>query len=98
MTGFLTIVGLGPGPMHWLTPEAAEALSLASDVVGYGPYLDRLPAREGQARHASENRVEIDRARQALNLAEAGGHVAAVAGGDPRVFAIAAARVAAGPT
>ncbi len=89
--GNLRIVGLGPGPAHWLTPEADEALLAATDLVGYAPYLDRLPVHDGQTRHASDNRVEMDRARLALTLAEAGRRVAVVSGGDPGVFAMAAA-------
>lgn len=90
-TGSLTVVGLGPGFPGWLTPAASEALATATDLVGYGPYLDRAPAVEGQRRHASDNRVEIERARFALDLAADGGRVAVVSGGDPGVFAMAAA-------
>jgi precorrin-3B C17-methyltransferase len=89
--GEILVVGLGPGPDHWRTPEASEALSRADDLVGYGPYLDRCPVREGQARHGSDNRVELDRARLAIDLARQGRTVAVVSGGDPGVFAMAAA-------
>lgn len=91
MTGSLTIVGLGPGEAHWLTPAAQAALDRASDLVGYGPYLDRIPARDGRTKHGSDNRVEIERARHALALAASGRDVAVVSGGDPGVFAMAAA-------
>lgn len=91
MTGTLTVVGLGPGEARYLTPAAQAALDQASDLIGYGPYLDRIPARAGQSKHASDNRVEIDRARHALELAAAGKKVAVVSGGDPGVFAMAAA-------
>ena len=37
-----------PGPAEWMTPEAAEAIEAASDVVGYGPYLERLALRADQ--------------------------------------------------
>lgn len=89
--GELLIVGLGPGPDHWRTPEVTDALSRASDLVGYISYLDRCPVHEGQSRHASDNRVELDRARHAIALARAGRVVAVVSGGDPGVFAMAAA-------
>jgi precorrin-3B C17-methyltransferase / cobalt-factor III methyltransferase len=89
--GRLDIVGLGPGPLEWMTPEAQSLIEKATDLVGYGAYLDRLPAAVGQARHASENRVELDRARAALDLALAGRRVALVSGGDPGIFAMAAA-------
>jgi precorrin-3B C17-methyltransferase len=85
------IVGLGPGTFEWLTPAAADALARATDLVGYGPYLDRAPAHAHQHRHASDNRVEVERAALALDLAAQGKHVAVVSGGDPGVFAMAAA-------
>ncbi|MBB4039560.1 precorrin-3B C17-methyltransferase [Microvirga flocculans] len=91
MSGLVTIVGLGPGDPRYLTPAASEALASATDLVGYGPYVDRVPQRAGQRRHASDNRVELDRARFALELAAKGARVAVVSGGDPGVFAMAAA-------
>jgi precorrin-3B C17-methyltransferase len=91
MTGLVTIVGLGPGDPRFLTPSAADALASATDIVGYGPYVDRVPDRPGLRRHASDNRVELDRARFALDLALKGARVAVVSGGDPGVFAMAAA-------
>ena len=91
MTGSVSIVGLGPGDPRYLTPAAAAALAAATDIVGYGPYVDRVPEQAGQRRHASDNRVEVDRARAALDLAASGATVAVVSGGDPGVFAMAAA-------
>jgi len=91
MTGRLAIVGLGPGAPALQTPDAAEALATASDLVGYGPYLDRVPARDGQRRHPSDNREELERARHALSLAAAGCNVALVSSGDAGVFAMASA-------
>jgi precorrin-3B C17-methyltransferase len=91
VSGRVTIVGLGPGPAEWMTPEAGAAIAAAGDVVGYGPYLDRLALRADQRAHASSNRAELDRARHALSLAAEGSAVAVVSGGDPGVFAMAAA-------
>lgn len=92
MTGRLAIVGLGPGSPDLLTPAAARTLDEASDLIGYGPYLDRIAnIRPDQTVHASDNRVELDRARHALVLAASGRRVAVVSGGDPGVFAMAAA-------
>lgn len=89
--GKLFIVGLGPGEARFLTPEASDALSRAEALYGYQPYLERVPAREGQARHPSDNREELVRAGAALAHAAAGARVAMVSGGDPGVFAMAAA-------
>ena len=91
MSGRVLIVGLGPGPAEWMTPEAGAAIGSATDVVGYGPYLDRLALRADQRAHASDNRAELNRARLALKLAAEGRAVAVVSGGDPGVFAMAAA-------
>jgi precorrin-3B C17-methyltransferase len=90
--GSLVVVGTGPGRAELVTPAAQAALARATDLVGYRPYLERLPPlRDGQRRHASDNRVEMERARLALSLAAAGRHVVVVSGGDPGVFAMAAA-------
>ena len=87
----LVVVGLGPGPDRWLTPEATEALASVDHLVGYAPYVNRVPQREGLQRHASGNTVEVDRARFALELAQAGERVAIVSGGDAGIFGMAAA-------
>ena len=74
-----------------MTPEVSAALAEVDHVVGYGPYLDRLPARPGLQRHASGNTVEVERARYALDLALAGERVAVISGGDAGIFGMAAA-------
>ncbi|WP_033922781.1 precorrin-3B C(17)-methyltransferase [Sphingomonas sp. 37zxx] len=91
MTGSIAIAGLGPGAATLVTPEVTAALAEATDVIGYIPYVARVAPRAGLALHPSDNRVEIDRARHALDLAMAGHRVAVVSSGDPGVFAMAAA-------
>jgi precorrin-3B C17-methyltransferase len=91
VSGKLTVIGLGPGSAGQLTPEACDALHAADVLFGYGPYLERVPVRAGQRRQASDNREEIDRATRALTEAAQGASVAVVSGGDPGVFAMAAA-------
>ncbi len=100
MSGRLAVIGLGPGDARWLTPEAEAALTAADALFGYGPYLDRIPHRAGQTRHVSDNREEAARACAALEHAATGAHAALVSGGDPGVFAMAAAvcgEIEAGP-
>ena len=100
MSGHLAVIGLGPGDASCVTPEANAALADADALYGYSPYLDRVPARAGQARHASDNREERARAAAALKHASLGARVAVVSGGDPGVFAMAAAvceEIEAGP-
>jgi len=87
----LFVLGLGPGSDRWITPEVAAVLGEVDHLVGYGPYLDRLPARPTQQRHATGNTVELERARHALDLALAGERTAVVSGGDAGIFGMAAA-------
>ena len=89
--GEVVVVGLGPAGPEWLTPEAEAELAAAEHIVGYGPYVARVPQRAGQQRHASGNRVEAERAVEALRLAASGARVAVVSSGDPGVFAMASA-------
>lgn len=91
MKGRLTVAGLGPGAPGMVTPEVAEALAGATDILGYAPYVARIPPRPGLTMHPSDNRQELDRAAHALDLAEAGAEVVIVSSGDPGVFAMAAA-------
>ncbi|MCV7031357.1 precorrin-2 C(20)-methyltransferase [Mycobacterium sherrisii] len=89
--GAVAVVGLGPGDSDWMTPQSRRELAGATDLIGYGPYLDRVPVRDGQQRHPSDNTDEPARARLACALAEQGRAVAVVSSGDPGVFAMATA-------
>ena len=91
MTGSLIIAGLGPGADALVTPEVTAALANATDIVGYIPYVARVAPRDGLTLHPSDNRVEIDRAIHALEMAAAGHRVVVVSSGDPGVFAMASA-------
>lgn len=91
MSGWVKIVGLGPGADALVTPEVTAALVEATDVIGYIPYVARVPERPGLTKHTSDNRVEIDRSEHALRLATEGHCVVVVSSGDPGVFAMAAA-------
>jgi precorrin-3B C17-methyltransferase len=91
MTGWLAIAGLGPGAAQLVTPEVTQALTEATDLIGYAPYVARVPPRTGLTCHSSDNRRELDRASLALRLAAEGKRVVVVSSGDPGVFAMAAA-------
>jgi cobalt-precorrin 5A hydrolase / precorrin-3B C17-methyltransferase len=88
--GRLAIIGIGPGDAAWRTAEAEAALAGASDVVGYGLYLDLLgPAIHGKARHESGLGAEAARAAMALDLAASGRSVALVSSGDAGIYGLA---------
>lgn len=91
MSGWLAIAGLGPGNDAQITPEVAAIVDEATDIVGYIPYVRRIAPREGLHLHESDNRVELDRARHALEMAAEGRRVVVVSSGDPGVFAMASA-------
>ena len=91
MTGRLTVIGLGPGPDGWITPAAREAIAHAEVILGYSAYTKRIEPHAHQRIEASDNREELSRAERALTLAAQGQSVAVVSGGDPGVFAMAAA-------
>jgi precorrin-2 C20-methyltransferase/precorrin-3B C17-methyltransferase len=91
VTGSVAVVGLGPGDTDWMTPQSRRELAAATDLIGYGLYLDRVGTRDGQHRHPSDNTDEPARARLACTLAQQGHAVAVVSSGDPGVFAMATA-------
>ena len=91
MSGWVQIAGLGPGDTQLITPEVQHALSQATDVIGYIPYVRRIAPRPGLTLHATDNRVELERAAHALELAAQGHRVVVVSSGDPGVFAMASA-------
>jgi precorrin-3B C17-methyltransferase len=91
MTGWVVVAGLGPGDEALVTPEVTAALAAATDIVGYIPYVARVAPREGLTLHPSDNRVELDRAGHALQMAADGQRVVVVSSGDPGVFAMASA-------
>ena len=70
--GWVVIAGLGPGNEALVTQEVRDAIADATDIVGYIPYVKRIEPREGLTLHATDNRVEVDRATHALEMAAEG--------------------------
>ena len=89
--GGVKIVGLGPGNDSMVTSQVQEVIEEATDIVGYIPYVKRIPDSPGRTLHATDNRVEVERATHALEMAASGKRVAVVSSGDPGVFAMASA-------
>jgi cobalt-precorrin 5A hydrolase/precorrin-3B C17-methyltransferase len=88
--GRLAIVGIGPGDAAWRTPEASLAIATATDLVGYGLYLDLLgEAVAGKVRHDGAMGAEEARVRLALDLAREGRSVALICSGDAGIYALA---------
>ena len=90
--GKLAIIGTGPGASQWMSPQVKEILASATDLVGYKTYINLIGHLAGGKHiHESDNRVEAERAYQALDLAASGKYVAVVSSGDPGIYAMAAA-------
>ncbi|HTI85516.1 MAG TPA: precorrin-3B C(17)-methyltransferase [Alphaproteobacteria bacterium] len=87
--GTLSVVGLGPGTPELLAPRARTAVARATDIVGYGLYLDFLDKDDGKHFHDFPLGAETERADHALKLAAQGRDVALVASGDPGIYALA---------
>jgi cobalt-precorrin 5A hydrolase / precorrin-3B C17-methyltransferase len=90
--GKLTVIGTGPGSKQWMSPEVRDTIRSATDLVGYQTYIDLIgDLAVGKVCHASDNRVELDRSRLALDLAAMGKNVVVISSGDPGIYAMAAA-------
>ena len=91
MSGRLTVIGIGPGPSRWITPAALEALTAATDIFGYTSYVERLALKPGQTVHRAATASSwTARARRWPRRSPAGTRFW-FSGGDPGVFAMAAA-------
>ncbi len=89
--GELHIIGSGPGDLSLLTHDARFALSRSAVWIGYKLYLDLLEPfrRFDQVRIDSQITNEIDRCKQALQLAIGGARVSLVSSGDSGVYGMA---------
>ena len=88
--GRLTVIGIGPGTADWRAPEATSAVARASDLVGYGLYLDLLgDLTSGKQRHDYPLGKETDRVAAAFNFASEGREVALISSGDAGIYAMA---------
>ncbi len=84
----LRIVGIGPGG-DLITRQAVRAITEASYVLGYRPYLEMVRGLIGERQVVSTGMGrEVDRAREAVKLLEEG-DVALISSGDPNVYGMA---------
>lgn len=90
-TGNLTLVGIGPGGLDYLTRRAERAIREADVVVGYRLYLELIiPLIEDKEYVEFPMGAELERARESVRRARDGQRVALVTGGDPGVYGMAA--------
>jgi cobalt-precorrin 5A hydrolase / precorrin-3B C17-methyltransferase len=89
--GRLSLVGLGPGDDALIPPLARAALAASELVVGLEQYVERVRhlLRPGTRVSTPPLGSEVERAKEALAEARAGGSVALVSSGDAGVYAMA---------
>lgn len=87
----LFVVGLGPGDVALLSPEAVAVLASSSCIVGYTGYIALVPEEllEGKRVIATGMTGETERASAAVDAALNGEVTAVVCSGDPGVYALA---------
>ncbi|MEP2617197.1 MAG: SAM-dependent methyltransferase, partial [Marinomonas sp.] len=83
----LFVMGMGPGDLGLVAPNATKALTACSDWVAYGYYLELLgELSEGKTFHDLPLGEEIGRARLALSLAAQGKTTALISSGDIGIY------------
>lgn len=85
--GKLYVVGLGPGHHDHMTFRAKQAIEESEVIIGYDTYVSLI---EGIIRGKEVYRYpmtqEVDRANQAIELAQSGKVVSLVSSGDPGIY------------
>ncbi len=80
-------VGLGPGNIDLMTPQAVEVLKNCSAIAGYQFYLDQIAElTAGKKLIPGAMRQEVQRCREALEAVLDGETVAVVSSGDAGVY------------
>ncbi|MEN8263199.1 MAG: precorrin-3B C(17)-methyltransferase [Nitrospirota bacterium] len=88
--GRISIVGIGPGNLDYLTPAAKDAIEDSEIVIGYKTYLEFVHDLIEDAEVLSSGmRREVDRCDKAVDLALEGNKVAVICSGDPGIYAMA---------
>ena len=88
--GKVTVIGMGPGRIDQITPEAYRAIGESDVIAGYQVYVDLIRERfPGKKIITTAMRKEEERCALALEEAAAGSEVAFVCSGDAGVYGMA---------
>lgn len=88
--GLLSIVGIGPGSLKLLTPQAKVAIDESDVIVGYKIYVDLIKELINEKPVISTGmKQEIDRCKEAIDLCRKGQKVALISSGDPGIYGMA---------
>ena len=90
MSGKLYIVGVGPGSHDHMTFRARDAINESDTIVGYETYVNLVQDMiDGKDVYRYAMTQEVERAKQCIDLAEAGKTVSLVSSGDPGIYGMA---------
>ncbi len=88
--GKLYVVGIGPGDLELITPQAVKALRESDVVIGYSTYVKLIePIIKDKKLLVYGMTHEVERAKRALEEAASGKIVSIVSAGDPGVYGMA---------
>lgn len=84
------VIGIGPGSKEMMTLEAINAMEDAEVIVGYKTYINLITEFiEGKEVVQNGMRQEIDRCKQAVEIAKSGKKVAVISSGDAGIYGMA---------
>src|ERR671913_1215802 len=85
--GKLYVVGLGPGHHDHMTFRAKQAIEESNVIIGYDTYVSLIDdIISGKEVYRYPMTQEVDRANQAIELAQSGKVVSLVSSGDPGIY------------
>jgi precorrin-3B C17-methyltransferase len=85
--GKLYVVGLGPGHHDHMTFRAKQAIEESEVIIGYDTYVSLIEdIISGKEVYRYPMTQEVDRANQAIELAQSGKVVSLVSSGDPGIY------------
>ncbi|MGL5711842.1 MAG: precorrin-3B C(17)-methyltransferase [Paraclostridium sp.] len=84
------VIGIGPGSREMMTMEAIDAMKDSEVIVGYKTYIN-LITEFIEDKEVVQNgmRQEIDRCREAVEIAKQGKKVAVISSGDAGIYGMA---------
>ena len=84
------VIGIGPGCKDLMTGEAINAINDAQVIVGYKTYID-LVQDFIKNKEVVQNgmRKEIERCKEAIEIAKTGKKVAVISSGDAGIYGMA---------
>ena len=84
------VIGIGPGSRNLMTEEAIAAIEDAEVIVGYKTYINLITEFIGDKEVVQNGmRKEIERCREAIEIAKTGKKVAVISSGDAGIYGMA---------